>query len=182
MSYQQSRSPGRGSSISTFIRFQFGLARVPRVRSSPLAHNRIRSCHEICRCPSLCRGRCRKLIELANSVEAVQDGRIHIKLINGPMLFEYWAGLRLAIERGWLELDRSGTFVRFTHIFRKIREIANSGDRKPHHVIMEGVKLMLAKCSFPSLAEIQEEKKAVALQRYRSAGAVNKAWSLPSAL
>jgi hypothetical protein len=167
MSYQQSRSPGRGSSISTFIRFQFGLARVPRVRSSPLAHNRIRSCHEICRCPSLCRGRCRKLIELANSVEAVQDGRIHI---------------RLAIERGWLELDRSGTFVRFTHIFRKIREIANSGDRKPHHVIMEGVKLMLAKCSFPSLAEIQEEKKAVALQRYRSAGAVNKAWSLPSAL
>ena len=30
----------------------------------------------------------RKLIELANSVEAVQDGRIHIELLNGPMLFE----------------------------------------------------------------------------------------------
>jgi hypothetical protein len=63
----------------------------------------------------------RKLIEIANSVEAVQDGRIFIELINGPMLFEhkatvpeYLAGLKLAIERGWLELDRSGTFVRFT--------------------------------------------------------------------
>jgi hypothetical protein len=63
----------------------------------------------------------RKLIEIANTVEAVQDGRIFIELINGPMLFglkatpaEYSAGLKLAIERGWLELDRSGTFVRFT--------------------------------------------------------------------
>jgi hypothetical protein len=51
----------------------------------------------------------RKLIEIANSVEAVQDGRIHIELLNGPMLFEhkatpaeYGAGLKLAIERGWL--------------------------------------------------------------------------------
>jgi hypothetical protein len=61
----------------------------------------------------------RKLIEIANSVEAVQDGRIYIELINGPFLFdlkamlaEYSAGLKLAIERGWIELDRSGTFVR----------------------------------------------------------------------
>jgi hypothetical protein len=30
----------------------------------------------------------RKLIEIANSVEAVQDGRIHIERINGPFLFE----------------------------------------------------------------------------------------------
>jgi hypothetical protein len=42
-------------------------------------------------------------------------------LINGPFLFEhkatpaeYSAGLKFAIERGWLEIDRSGTFVRFT--------------------------------------------------------------------
>lgn len=63
----------------------------------------------------------RQLIEIANSVEAVQDGRIFIELINGPMLFEhratpaeYSAGLKLAVERGWLDLDRSGTFVRFT--------------------------------------------------------------------
>jgi hypothetical protein len=49
----------------------------------------------------------RKLIEIANSVEAVQDGRIHIELINAPMLFEhkatpgeYSAGLKFAIDRG----------------------------------------------------------------------------------
>jgi hypothetical protein len=30
----------------------------------------------------------RKLIEIANSVEPVQDGRIHIELINWPFLHE----------------------------------------------------------------------------------------------
>jgi hypothetical protein len=30
----------------------------------------------------------RKLVEIANSVEAVQDGRIHIELLNGPMQFD----------------------------------------------------------------------------------------------
>jgi len=54
-------------------------------------------------------------------VEAVQDGRIHIEKINGPMLFqlkatpaEYKAGLDRAIEKGWLVLHESGTFVKFT--------------------------------------------------------------------
>jgi hypothetical protein len=63
----------------------------------------------------------RKLLEIANSVEAVQDGRIHIEKINRPFLFvekamatEYKAGLDLAIVRGWLELHESGTYVRFT--------------------------------------------------------------------
>ena len=63
----------------------------------------------------------RKLVEIANSVEVVQDGRIHIEKINGPFLYrergtpdEYKAGLDLAIERGWLVLHDSGTFVRFT--------------------------------------------------------------------
>jgi hypothetical protein len=49
----------------------------------------------------------RKLIEIANMVEAPQEGRIHIEKINGPMLYEfratpaeYRAGLNLAIERG----------------------------------------------------------------------------------
>jgi hypothetical protein len=62
----------------------------------------------------------RKLIEIANSVEAVQDGRIHVEKINGPFLHdlrdspaEYLAGLNLAIERGWHE---SGTYVRFTQV------------------------------------------------------------------
>lgn len=63
----------------------------------------------------------RKLIEIANSVEAVQDGRIFIELLNGPFIFEfkgtpaeYGAGLDLAIAKGWLMLDRSGTYVKFT--------------------------------------------------------------------
>ena len=70
----------------------------------------------------------RKLLEIANSVEAVQDGRIYIEKINGRMLFvekatpaEYKAGLELAIARSWLVLHESGTFVRFTqagaHLF-----------------------------------------------------------------
>jgi hypothetical protein len=63
----------------------------------------------------------RKLIEIANSVEAVQDGRIFIELINWPFLHdlkgspaEYKAGLELAIARGWLVLHESGTHVKFT--------------------------------------------------------------------
>jgi hypothetical protein len=63
----------------------------------------------------------RKLMEIANSVEPVQDGRIYIELINGPMLYdlkatpaEYKAGLDLCIERGWLWLHESGTYVKFT--------------------------------------------------------------------
>ena len=63
----------------------------------------------------------RKIVEIANATEAVQDGRIYIELINRPFLFrkkatpaEYKAGLDRAIERGWLGLHESGTFVRFT--------------------------------------------------------------------
>jgi hypothetical protein len=63
----------------------------------------------------------RRIIEIASTVEAVQDGRIHIELINHPFLFkdkaspaEYGAGLKLAIDRGWLVMHESGTFVRFT--------------------------------------------------------------------
>jgi hypothetical protein len=63
----------------------------------------------------------RKIVEIANATEAGQEGRIYIELINGPFLFrekgtpeEYKAGLDLAIERGWLVLHESGTFVRFT--------------------------------------------------------------------
>jgi hypothetical protein len=63
----------------------------------------------------------RKLLELAHAVEPIQDGRIHIEKHNAPMLFdlkatpaEYKAGLRRAIEKGWLVLHESGTYVRFT--------------------------------------------------------------------
>jgi hypothetical protein len=62
----------------------------------------------------------RKLIEIANTVEAVQDGRIHVEKINWPFLKaggspdEYVAGLQTAIDRGWLEIHRSGSYVKFT--------------------------------------------------------------------
>jgi hypothetical protein len=63
----------------------------------------------------------RKLLEIANTVEAVQDGRIHIEKINGPFLFkeggtpaEYSAGLELAIAQGWLWRHESGVYVKFT--------------------------------------------------------------------
>ena len=63
----------------------------------------------------------RKLLEIANSVEAVQDGRIFIELINWPFLHdltatpaEYLAGLNLANGRGWLWKHESGTYVKFT--------------------------------------------------------------------
>jgi hypothetical protein len=61
----------------------------------------------------------RKLVELAASIEAVQDGRIHIEKINYPFLYtlkargaEFGAGIRCAAEKGWLELHESGTYVR----------------------------------------------------------------------
>jgi hypothetical protein len=63
----------------------------------------------------------RKLVEIANSVEAAQDGRIFIELVNGPFLYEhrgspaeFKAGLEAAISRGWLVLHESGTYVKFT--------------------------------------------------------------------
>jgi hypothetical protein len=62
----------------------------------------------------------RKLLEIANATEAIQDGRIHIEKINGPFLkeggspAEYGAGLDLAIARGWLRKHESGTYVKFT--------------------------------------------------------------------
>ncbi|MGV7219640.1 hypothetical protein [Bradyrhizobium sp. UFLA05-112] len=61
----------------------------------------------------------RKLIELAAGIEAVQDGRIHIERINAPFLYalkasgtEFGAGIKFAVEHGWLELHESGTYVR----------------------------------------------------------------------
>jgi hypothetical protein len=63
----------------------------------------------------------RRLLEHAHAFEPIQDGRIYIEKLNGPFLYidkgspaEYSAGLKLAIERGWLEIHDSGTFVKFT--------------------------------------------------------------------
>jgi hypothetical protein len=63
----------------------------------------------------------RKIREIANTVEPIQDGRIHIEKINGPFLFkeggspaEYGARLALALAKGWLWRHESGTYVKFT--------------------------------------------------------------------
>jgi hypothetical protein len=62
----------------------------------------------------------RKLVQIANAIEAVQDGRIYIELINNPFLKEggtpdqYRAALARAVTLGWLLLHESGTYVKFT--------------------------------------------------------------------
>jgi hypothetical protein len=49
----------------------------------------------------------RKLVELAASIEPVQDGRIHIEKINAPFLYklkgtgpEFGAGIAYTVEKG----------------------------------------------------------------------------------
>ncbi|WP_426527615.1 hypothetical protein [Bradyrhizobium sp. McL0615] len=63
----------------------------------------------------------RRLLEHAHAFEPIQDGRIYIEKLNAPFLFgdkgtpaEYSAGLKLAIERGWIEMHDSGTYVKLT--------------------------------------------------------------------
>jgi hypothetical protein len=62
----------------------------------------------------------RKLVEIANASEAVQEGRIYIELINGPFLKaggtpdQFRASLARAIMLGWLWRHESGTYVKFT--------------------------------------------------------------------
>jgi hypothetical protein len=62
----------------------------------------------------------RKIAEIANDVEAVQNGRIYIERVNAPFLAvggtgdDFRAGVERAIALGWLWLHESGTYVRFT--------------------------------------------------------------------
>ena len=62
----------------------------------------------------------RKLVEIASTIEPVQNGRIYIELVNAPFLKaggspdEYRAGLDRAIAKGWLTRHESGTYVKFT--------------------------------------------------------------------
>ena len=61
----------------------------------------------------------RKLVEIANSLEAVRDGRIFIERVNEPFLAaggtgeQFRAGIERAIALGWLWRHESGTYVRF---------------------------------------------------------------------
>ena len=62
----------------------------------------------------------RKLVEIANGVEAVQDGRIYIERVNEPFLAaggsadQFRAAIGRAIALGWIWRHESGTYVRFT--------------------------------------------------------------------
>jgi len=62
----------------------------------------------------------RKLVEIANGIEAVQDVRIFIERINEPLLADggsgdqFRAGIARAIALGWFWRHESGTYVRFT--------------------------------------------------------------------
>jgi hypothetical protein len=60
----------------------------------------------------------RQLVHLAASIEPAQDGRLYIEKINPPFLFtlegsgsEFRAGLRFAVEKGWLVMHKSGSHV-----------------------------------------------------------------------
>jgi hypothetical protein len=82
----------------------------------------------------------KKLLEIASTVEPVQDERIHIEKINGPFLFEhggkpaeYTAGMTLAIERGLLWKHESGTYVKSVKPARNCsREIRQTLDPSYH--------------------------------------------------
>ena len=60
----------------------------------------------------------RKLVEIAAGIESVQDGRIYIELVNTPFLKmggsgdQFRGGIAAAVDRGWLEMHESGTFIR----------------------------------------------------------------------
>jgi hypothetical protein len=62
----------------------------------------------------------RKLIEIANSVEAVQNGRIYIERVNELFLAAsgtgdpFRVGIARAIALGWLWRHESSTYLKFT--------------------------------------------------------------------
>ena len=63
----------------------------------------------------------RKLLEIANAIEPIQDGRIHIEKINDQFLLkeggtpaEYSAALAYTVAKGWLWKHESGAYVKFT--------------------------------------------------------------------
>lgn len=86
-----------------------------------------RSPHEVCHRPPFADpdATARKLAEIANAAEAVQDGRIRVELIHAPFLnaggtpAEYRAGLERAVAKGWL----------WRHEAWRLREVHPGGGR-----------------------------------------------------
>jgi hypothetical protein len=62
----------------------------------------------------------RKLLEIANGIEADHAGRLSVAVINKQFLAaggsaeEYRAAVAAAVEHGWLTLHRSGAYLSFT--------------------------------------------------------------------
>jgi hypothetical protein len=62
----------------------------------------------------------RKLVEIANTIEPAQDGRIYIELVNAAFLKaggtaeQFRAGIQRAVDKGWMVRHESGTYVKFT--------------------------------------------------------------------
>ena len=62
----------------------------------------------------------REIIEIANGVDAAQDGRIFIERVNEPFLAaggsgqEFRAGVERAIALDWIWRHESGTYLKFT--------------------------------------------------------------------
>ena len=63
----------------------------------------------------------RKLLEIANATEAVRTAASTSRRSTRPFLYkeagtpaEYGAGLKMGVERGWLLMHESGTYVKFT--------------------------------------------------------------------
>jgi hypothetical protein len=62
----------------------------------------------------------KKLLEIANGIEADHAGRLHVGPINrqfldaGASVSEYAAALKAAIDRGYITLHASGAYLSFT--------------------------------------------------------------------
>ncbi len=62
----------------------------------------------------------RKLVEIANTIEPAQDGRIYIELVNAAFLKaggtaeQFRAGIQRAVDKGWMVRHESGTYLKFT--------------------------------------------------------------------
>jgi hypothetical protein len=64
----------------------------------------------------------RRIVEITNGVEAVQDGRIFIERVNAPFLaaggWRQWragrAGIERAVALGWLRRHERGTYLKIT--------------------------------------------------------------------
>ena len=61
-----------------------------------------------------------KIVEIANDVEAVRDGRIYIERVNVLFLAaggngdQFRAGIERAVALGWICRHESGTYLKFT--------------------------------------------------------------------